>query len=395
MRKGTGTVGASRAAAWSIAAGCALFPLAVFLYVALSRAGYPLDLEWVEGSCVAMANRFARGLPLYEAPSIRGIALPYFPLYFVLTGLLFKITGPVYWAGRLLSLGATLGTGGLLFWIVRRETRQSLAGLIAAGMWFAAFGYCGFFYDLNRVDALAAFFLAGAFAAAFGRSGARAGALAGALLAASALTKQNHAAFMAPLLFALALRGDWRSALAAAAAFALGFLPAVGLLDRSSGGMFTLLTLKLVPFGVTPGRVDAFFLSYLRHFPLSPALAVAGAVLLARQRSLRAMFGNPWLGLWLSGTALSLIFQLHPAGYINANIPAAFAASLAAGVFGANLAEWGKAKFAALNRPVAVWLAPVIAASLNAELNALAVLLRVMLRGLATSGKASGFRAFP
>jgi hypothetical protein len=345
-------------------AAVAAFPLAALLYVSVSRLGYPWSLEWIEGACVAMARRFADGLPVYVEPSAEHVALPYYPLYFVVTGVLLKATGAVYWAGRLVSLLAALATGGLVFWTVNRAVKRPAAGLVAAGMWFAAYGYSGFFYDLNRVDSLAMFFLMAAYAAAFARPGAAAGAIGGLLLAASALTKQNHAAFLAPILVAQLLRRDFRGAAAFFAAFLGPFGTAHWLWNRQSGGWFALLTEEVVVIDVVASRPFEFFAQYGRHFAAAAAVILLGVEPLIRDRRWRDLLGDPWFGFWAGGVALSLVCNLWPAAYINANMPAALATSVAAGMALPAMVARFAGKGDGPPRTATRWVLPVLAAAL-------------------------------
>jgi len=338
----------------------AAIPLISFLYVAFARLRYPLDLEWLEGTSIGMARRFAAGLPLYPPPTINHVSVRYFPLYFIAVGSLFKGTGVNYWAGRLVSILATVGTGGLAFWTVWRVTRKSSAALITAGMWFAAFGFSGYFYDLNRIDSFAVFLLMASYAAAFLYPGARGGALAGLLLTASAFTKQNHIAFIAPIAFAQVLRRDWRGALACAVAFMTSFGAGAAAWNWASGGSFWLLTMQFIPFGAVRSRLMWFPLDYLRYFPAALVVVIFYSVRLAKRCDALALFGDPWLGYWAACVALAWVFRVSVGCYTNVYMPAALATAVATGVMLPTVIEAAPEWL----RRQRLWLAPLVAATL-------------------------------
>src|SRR6185437_4786222 len=75
---------AARAArAVRLAAGAAgVAALAVYLYVALSRLGYPFALEWLEGNSLVEVRRILAGQQLYTAPGVGYVPDGYPPLFF-------------------------------------------------------------------------------------------------------------------------------------------------------------------------------------------------------------------------------------------------------------------------------------------------------------------------
>src|SRR3954454_9653847 len=56
-----------------------------------ARAGFPLDLEWMEGGMLLHASRFAEGKTIYVAPSLDFIPYLYTPLYPALLAALSKL----------------------------------------------------------------------------------------------------------------------------------------------------------------------------------------------------------------------------------------------------------------------------------------------------------------
>ena len=211
--------------------------IATFLIVAVVRAAYPFEVEWMEGGMLTHAARLLISEPIYVRPSTDFVPFFYTPGYPTLLAGLSHLTGGLsFTLGRIVSLIATAYTMGLLFHIVRREA-GSRYGLLSAGIYAALFRFNGAFYDLVRPDAL---FLAIALTAiyvAYAHQTAR-GAIAAALLCVVAFfTKQTSSVFTPAIALYLLWR-NWRHAvLFIGTAIGLGAL-GVWLYDRAADGWF-------------------------------------------------------------------------------------------------------------------------------------------------------------
>ncbi len=129
-------------------------PIVIYLFVALRRIGYPFELEWLEGGEVEIVNRVVHGQGIYVAPSLHYVPYPYPPLFIWISAVFAKVLGVGFLAPRLVSFLASLGVLALLFHIVRRETGDAVAGLVAAGLFAATYQASGAYFDLARVDSL-------------------------------------------------------------------------------------------------------------------------------------------------------------------------------------------------------------------------------------------------
>lgn len=105
-----------------------------FVVVAVAALIFGHDLENYEGPLVLPALLFGRGEVIYG----REVALnppylfsPYGPVYYAITGLALRVTGPSYLPGRIVSIAATIATGWLLFRSIAPKDRT--AALIAVG----------------------------------------------------------------------------------------------------------------------------------------------------------------------------------------------------------------------------------------------------------------------
>ncbi len=133
---------------------------ALFFFAAILRLLYPYEVEWMEGSILDHAIRILQGKPIYAPPSLDFVAWMYTPFYYYVTALAMKIGGTGLWAGRAVSIAATLLTVLLVGLIIHRETSRSSNGAwflpISGAMLYLAFYHItGFYYDTVRMDALA------------------------------------------------------------------------------------------------------------------------------------------------------------------------------------------------------------------------------------------------
>ena len=113
--------------------------LALFLGVALGRLGYPYELEWMEGGMHEHVRRILAGEPIYARPSLEFTAYIYPPFYYLASAIGTKLIGAGLPALRMVSLLSALGIFGVIFLIVKRETRSIFPGLVSAGLFAACF----------------------------------------------------------------------------------------------------------------------------------------------------------------------------------------------------------------------------------------------------------------
>ena len=132
----------------------AVAPIAGYLWVALHRLSYPFELDWMEGGSVELAARVLAGHSLYAPPSLLFVGWTYTPLYYWVAAAVAKVTGIGFVPLRLVSLSASLAAMAILASMVIRETRDRIAGVLAAGLFAATFRISGAWFDTGRVDAL-------------------------------------------------------------------------------------------------------------------------------------------------------------------------------------------------------------------------------------------------
>jgi hypothetical protein len=94
----------------------------------------------MEGTILQHVQRAAAGLPIYPEPSPGFVALAYNPLYYELGAAIGRFTGLGLPLLRSLSMLATAGSALILFAVVRRKTGHAWWGLMASGLFAAAYG---------------------------------------------------------------------------------------------------------------------------------------------------------------------------------------------------------------------------------------------------------------
>ncbi|MGQ0743540.1 MAG: hypothetical protein ACT4OS_04225 [Acidimicrobiales bacterium] len=222
-----------KAAGWDgwLLVSASLALVGLYIYVALSRVDHPFELQWIEGAVVDQIRRVSEGLPLYAAPTIDHVGLPYPPLFPWLGAGVAAVVGQGFLAPRLISLVASVFCLGLIAWLVRAGTGSRVAAMAASGLYAGGFSAAGYWYDVARVDSLMMALLLGGLAVsasvAAGADDSRIssgggresgvnssrgspwwmGMGAGGLLALAFLTKQSALIVGAPVALVLAARG--------------------------------------------------------------------------------------------------------------------------------------------------------------------------------------------
>src|SRR5207248_2076908 len=116
---------------------------------------------------------------LYPRPSVDFVSYAYPPLYYWVSAAVTRVVGPGFFALRLVSFSASLGTMGVLATAARHHTGRWLAGLVAAAIFAAGFVVTGSFYDVARVDSLFVFLVVSSLVIVARSSSVRAGLLGG------------------------------------------------------------------------------------------------------------------------------------------------------------------------------------------------------------------------
>lgn len=300
-----------------------LAAIAAYVFVALSRLGYPFPVEWLESNSLVEVHRILAGRPLYPAPTVDYVPDGYPPLYFALSAAVARVLGVSYLTLRLVSLVSSLCCFALLARLVQRETGSVAAGVGAAGLFAAVYSVTDTWFDVGRVDSLfLALSIGGLYAARWMR-GTRGAVAAGVLLAAAALTKQTGLAEGVVVIAAL-LTGP-RRRLACVAALAeitvLGVSTLV--LGLTSGGWYLYYVFELMGEHSLTGSSFGWFWT-----ALATAMGLAACAALIGARRVPRVLLAGCAALAVEGYAA----LVHGGGGINDVLPAYLAVALLAGL---------------------------------------------------------------
>ncbi|MBM4373912.1 MAG: hypothetical protein FJ095_02425 [Deltaproteobacteria bacterium] len=292
-----------------------------------ARVRYPIDLEWMEGGQLLMADRLLRGLPLYDACSDGYIPFAYPPVHAAFVALAAKLFGLEYPVARMVSiLGFALVCAllaGEAHRVAGRGTRGAFAALATLGWLAASYPTSGAWYDLVRVDSTCMGLLTAGIVLSLPPHGARPRArlsgtrtvFAAVLLVGAAFAKQSAVLFL-PWIVAFSVAREWRSGLRLGAL--VGALAAGSLLiaNRASHGMFWILVFDVM--GHHPLLPELFRSALLTLAFFAPFVVllppVAGWLFLKRKLPIRVVF---WVGLALNATVVSLFTCSKVGAYIN------------------------------------------------------------------------------
>jgi len=330
--------------------------IALYAVLACLRLRYPFELEWLEGASVDHVRTILAGRPLYARPSLTFIPLTYTPAYFYLGAALSKIIGVGFLPLRLISMASSAGVLAITARLVSRETANAQAGLLAAGLFAAMFGWTGGWLDLARTDSLFLLLTMLAVYILRWRSSTTAMIGAGLLITLSFLTKQTGLIIAIPLGLWCALQG-WRPFLAFAGTVVIGIAGSTLWLNHIFDGWYVYY-LYAVP-RQHPVALQSLvgFWRYDLGAPL-PAAFVGSTIYLLwslwsgdrRAAIFYSLVGAAFFGgAWVS--------RLHSLSFINVVLPAYLATAI---VFG--IAVHGSARIAAarLSPHGQRWMAVVV-----------------------------------
>ena len=104
-----------------------------------NHALYPFHLDLMEGTILQHLKKAASLQPVYPAPTPEYVAFAYNPLYYYLTVPFSRVFGETVFSLRLVAILGMAGAGLAVFIAARRRMRSAWWGLIAAGLFAAAY----------------------------------------------------------------------------------------------------------------------------------------------------------------------------------------------------------------------------------------------------------------
>lgn len=300
-----------RAMRWAVLSALAAMT-AAFVYVVARRLTYPHELEWMTGAILDHVDRFRQGQPIYTQPG-EWSAYIYPPGYYWAVAALSRAI-PDFLAGRLISLLATFIQAGCIYRLARRHGATRYWALVGAGLLFAAFGFTGFWYDLDRCDPLFLAMVSVGAVILTERDGLIATAAAGFLLGASFFVKQPATMFLAWATLGLLLRREWKRAALFAGVSGAVLLVGVAWLHVASKGWFTYFVIHIPGgHGFERELVKPFFIDDVSRAFLLSFITAAVAITLLRDRRRDTLFSC----FLLAGLVASCTSRLHLGGWPN------------------------------------------------------------------------------
>jgi len=196
---------------WGIGA-LAAANLAFLVFLWVDHVRFPWTLDLMEFTVLQHVQRMVAHQFVYVRPEPGFVALAYNPLYYVLALPFVRALGESLTTLRLLSILGTLGAMAVTFAAVRARTRSTWWGLVAAGLFAAAYKAMDAYLDTAHSDSWLIFSaLLGTWILDRWRS--HAGRLLGILcLVASFWFKQHGALFALGGIAFLTMRDGWRKA---------------------------------------------------------------------------------------------------------------------------------------------------------------------------------------
>ncbi len=307
-----------------------LVAIGAWLFIAISRMRYPYELEWLESGVLEHVRRLADHQPLYTPPSVDFVQFAYTPIFFVVGRVFAAVFGLSFSTLRLVAILATLATFWLIFRIVRDETKQRWAALVAVGVYAAAYRHVGAWFDIGKADSLFLALTLGAVVLVRESKSVARTALAGVVLAIAILTKQTAMFVAAPVIAYLTIT-RWRHAVAFAST-TVGVTALMSLwINHTSNGWFNYYVWEqLFQHGEAPGSKLTFLKpDMILYWPLVIIFFAVGREWFAKERRwAMGFYGSAIVG-FLGGSWAS---RLHSGGYDNVLMPASAAMALVLGV---------------------------------------------------------------
>ena len=309
--------------------------LALFLGVALGRLGYPYELEWMEGGMHEHVRRILAGEPIYTRPSLEFTAYIYPPFYYVAGALVTKLIGAGLPALRTVSLLSALGIFGMIFLIVKRETRSIFSGLVAAGLFAACFRAGGAWLDLARNDSLLLLLALGGIFVLRARPDTAGSVTAAVLFGLGFLTKQTALMVALPLaIFCLSpLPGTyeetWRRRLIFPGLLALLAGGGSLLMNGLTGGWYGWYIFSLPrQHAIEAPKIVGFWAGDLLPLLLPATILLAFFLFGLRRRRVDFWF---WVAAFAGLIGAAWFSRMHSGGYDNVLLPAHAALAIGAG----------------------------------------------------------------
>jgi hypothetical protein len=313
---------------WAIA----LAYLVVYLVIALTRMSYPFELEWMEGAVVDHVRWILAGRQPYVEPSIEFVPFPYNPLYYYVCAAFSKFLGVGFFPLRLVSFLSSIGTILAIYWFVKNGTGSATGGVLAVGLFAAAFRAGGAWYDVARMDSLFIFLLLAGVYLLLHRNSVGGHVVAGVLVSLSFLTKQTALAVAVPLAICCVICLPRRLKAVFPVTFFTVAAAGALVLNAASGGWYRYYAFGSAGYHEYGGRYYWKFWTHDLLGCVPVALAFSLLYLVGVTRGSRSANAKLYWVFFVSMVGTAWVSRLHMGGYDNVLIPAYVAIAVGFGL---------------------------------------------------------------
>ena len=115
---------------------------------------FPFNIDVMEGVVMQHARRAMHGEPIYPVPTPQFVPLAYNALLYVVAAPFLRIFGDTLTTLRMVSVIGLVGSAVAIFILVRDATRSAWWGVIAIGLFCAAYPVMDAYLDTAHSDAL-------------------------------------------------------------------------------------------------------------------------------------------------------------------------------------------------------------------------------------------------
>lgn len=143
---------ASPRVAPALLSGLAILFIAFNVFLWFNHLRFPLNLDLMEGVVWQHFQRAAAFQPVYPQPTAEYVPLAYNPLYYVLAVPFSWFLGVNMSTLRLVAILGMIGSGVVLYLVTRQETNSRWWGLMAVGLYAAAYKAMDAYLDTAHSD---------------------------------------------------------------------------------------------------------------------------------------------------------------------------------------------------------------------------------------------------
>ncbi len=294
--------------------------LVEYLYLVVSRIGYPYELEWIEGGMLQVVQRVVNGQHIYVSPGIEYVPFLYPPAYFYLSAGFALIFGDGFFPLRLVSVLASIVSFATIFCIVREETGDGWTAFFSMGLFAASYRVTGAWLDIARVDSLFLAFTLLAIYFARGKASFWKTTVCGIFSVLAILSKQTAFIICIPIFIGLLFR-NWKQGAAYLGIVGTTLVAFILIVNQKTDGWYTFFV-----YGLLSQQTQWLPLEFINfwkadliiHLPIS--LILSAFFLVEKYKQERVGFLS-WFLVLTGMVGSSFLSRVKIGGYENVLLP--------------------------------------------------------------------------